>query len=189
MSVSSDQNCKKKEGISPTLAGRSDRRGARTRETAAAMVTGKEEDAETEQKRNGNRAICMVSPASTRPSTSSPSRERRQTAIKIRFFSSRDPSGDTTFSVRLPDSSIASWNRDLNFGVDCAIRASAPTRGRATQSFSDQTVILKPIPAYREHAKRRRRDLPISPSLSLAHRLPLDFSIFHACPADIPYTL
>lgn len=76
----------KKEEIPPTLPGQSDQRGARTRETAVPMVTGQEEDAETEQKRNGNRAICMVSPTNARPSTSLPARERRQTAIKIRFL-------------------------------------------------------------------------------------------------------
>lgn len=69
------------------------------------------------------------------PSDVFDARERRQTAIEIR---SRVPSGDTTLSARLPASLIASWNWDLNFGADCAIRARVGThaRRRATQSAS-----------------------------------------------------
>lgn len=92
-------------------------------------------------------------------------------------------------SIRLPDSSIASWNRDLNFGVDCAIRARSHPRVGAQRNrlFSDQTVILKPIPAYRKHANRPREEEFPSVSSSLyiyspfVHPFePFDFSIFRA---------
>jgi len=55
-------------------------------------------------------------------------RDKVSLSLSLSLSLSQVPSGDTTFPVRLSDSPIASWNRDLNFGVDCAIRALAPTR-------------------------------------------------------------
>lgn len=166
MSVSFDQNCKKK-GIPPTLLGQSDRRGrgARIRETAVAMVTGKEEDAETEQERNGNRAICMVSPANTRPSTSSPARERRQTAIKIRSLFSGSVRG---YYVLGPPSRF--FDRFVESGFEFRSGLRNPRVG--THAWARNAIVFRPDGHFKKsqylpigNTQIAREEISLSPSL------------------------
>lgn len=104
-----------------------------------AMVTGKEEDAETEQKRNGNRAICMVSPANTRPSTSSPARERRQTAIKIRSLFSGSVRG---YYVLGPPSRF--FDRFVESGFEFRSGLRNPRAGIGTHAWARYAIVFRP---------------------------------------------
>lgn len=152
------------------------------------MVTGKEEDAETEQKRNGNRAICMVSPASTRPSTSSPSRERRQTAIKIRFLLF---SGSVRgYYVLGPPSRFV--DRFVESGFEFRSGLRNPRVG--THAWARNAIVFRPDGHFKTNTclsgtrKTPEKRSPYLPFFIPSASLPLDFSIFHACSADI-YTL
>jgi len=146
------------------------------------MVTGKEEDAETEQKRNGNRAICMVSPANTRPSTSSPARERRQTAIKIKSLFSGSVRG---YYVLGPPSRFS--DRFVESGFEFRSGLRNPRVG--THAWARNAIVFGPDGHFKTNTcpSGTRKSPEISPSLSLAHRCLSTFRYFTLVPQT--YTL
>lgn len=155
-----------------------------------AMVTGKEEDAETEQKRNGNRAICMVSPTNTRPSTSLPAKERRQTAIKIRSLFSGSVRG---YYVLGPPSRFFDRFVEVEFEFRSGLRN--PRVG--THAWARNAIVFRSDGHFKTNTclsgirkSPDKRSLPISPSLSLIHRCLSTFRYFTLVPlccADVRF--
>jgi len=153
-----------------------------------AMVTGKEEDAETEQERNGNRAICMVSQANTRPSTSSPARERRQTAIKIRSLFSGSVRG---YYVLGPPSRF--FDRFVESGFEFRSGLRNPRVG--THAWARNAIVFRPDGHFKTNTclsgtrKSPEKRSPYLPLFIPSSPLPLDFSIFHACSVDVHFKI
>jgi len=148
----------KKKGIPPTLPGRSGRaRGTRTRETAVADGNG-----EGGRCRNGTKkkwkSCNLHGLSNTRPSTSSPARERRQTAIKIRSLFSGSVRG---YYVLGPPSRF--FDRFVESGFEFRSGLRNPRVG--THAWARNAIVFGPDGHFKTNTcpsgtRKSPRDLP-----------------------------